>query len=140
MGAEASERPRPQPDPITRPFWNACARRRLCFQTCTACGARWLPASVVCPRCWSDAIVWREAIGTGTVFSFTVYHRAYHPAFEPLLPYIVAVIELTEGPKLVSNVLDIAPDRLRVGAPVRLDFLDLGDIALPVFRPAARGD
>jgi len=130
-------RPLPHPDEVTRPFWDACARRVLCFQQCDACAHRWLPASVVCPRCWSDATTWVEASGRGTVFSFAVYHRAYHPAFKALLPYVVALIELAEGPRLISNVVGVAPERINVGMAVRLSFDDSGEMALPVFHPAA---
>jgi len=68
-----------------------------------------------------------------------VYHRAYHPAFEPLLPYVVAVIELEEGPRLVSNIVGIPPQEIQVGMPVHVEFLAAGDTALPVFRPVAGG-
>jgi uncharacterized OB-fold protein len=133
--AEA-RRPAPQPDDVTRPFWEACARRVLCFQQCAACGYRWLPASVVCPRCWTPGGEWVKASGAGTVFSFAVYHRAYHPAFKPLVPYVVGVIELAEGPRLVSNIVGAAPGDIRVGMPVSLEFLDADGVVLPVFRLA----
>lgn len=132
-------RPVPRPDDVTRPFWEACGRRVLCFQQCTACGHRWLPASVVCPRCWVSDTQWTPASGHATVFSFAVYHRVYHPAFKALLPYVVAVIELAEGPQLVSNVVGIAPQDVRVGMPVRLTFIEVEGVALPVFRPGERG-
>lgn len=136
---EQTRRPLPQPDELTRPFWEACARRELRFQQCVACGHRWLPATGVCPRCWNAEAEWVRASGDGTVFSFAVYHRAYHPAFKALLPYVVAVIELAEGPRLVSNIIGAAADRIRVGMPVYLDFLDVDGAALPVFRLAAGG-
>ena len=134
--AVAAERPRPRPDDVTRPFWEACERRTLCFQQCTECGHRWLPASVVCPRCWFEPTVWIESGGAGIVFSFAVYHRAYHPAFESLLPYVVAVIELTEGPRLISNLIDVSPDQVHVGMAVCLSFMNISGAVLPVFRPA----
>jgi len=133
-----AERPVPRPDEVTHPFWKACARGALCFQECGECGHRWLPASVVCPRCWSERATWVESAGHGTVFSFAVYHRPYHPAFEPLLPYVVAVIELAEGPRLISNVVGIAAGDVCVGMPVRLEFVNLDGTVLPVFRPAPR--
>ena len=136
--AEVS-RPLPQPDDVTRPFWEACTRRTLCFQQCPACGHRWLPASAVCPRCWAAHTEWIPARGGGTVFSFAVYHRAYHPAFTPLLPYVVGVIELAEGPRLVSNIVGAAPQDIRVGMPVLLEFLAIEEVALPVFRLAGGG-
>ncbi len=80
-----------------------------------------------------------RAGGEGTVFSFAVYRRAYHPAFKPLLPYVVAVIELAEGPRLVSNVVGVQPEDVRVGMRVRLEFRETEGIPLPVFRPRSGG-
>jgi len=137
--AETS-RPVPQPDDVTRPFWDACARRELRFQQCDHCGCQWLPPSVVCPRCWAADTRWVRATGEGTVFSFGVYRRAYHPVFKPLLPYVVAVIELAEGPRLVSNVVSVRPEDVHVGLHVRLEFQETDGVALPVFRPAGGGD
>ncbi len=128
--------PLPKPDAVTQPFWDACRERKLCFQQCDSCGHRWLPPSVVCPRCWTAFFTWVPAAGTGAVFSFAVYHRAYHPAFKRLVPYVVAVIELSEGPRLVSNIIEAAPHELRVGMAVRLEFRDTDGLPLPVFRPA----
>ena len=132
-------RPVPTPDAVTAPFWEGCLRGELRVQACGACGARWLPASVVCPRCWSDAIAWIRAAGSGTVVTFAVYHRAYHEAFRPLLPYVVAVVELAEGPRLVSNIVGVPPDRVRIGLPVRVEFEPIEGTALPVFRPVDEG-
>jgi len=131
----ATRRRVPDPDDVTRPFWEACARRELVYQRCTGCAHRWLPASVVCPRCWSESPRWIRARGDATVFSYAVYHRAYHPAFKSLVPYVVAVIELGEGPRLVSNVVGIHPRDVGVGMPVRLDFQEVEGGLLPVFRP-----
>jgi uncharacterized OB-fold protein len=78
--------------------------------------------------------------GEGTVVTFAVYHRSYHPAFRPLVPYVVAVVELAEGPRLVSNIVGVAPERVRVGMPVRVEFQSVGEAALPVFRPVGEGD
>jgi hypothetical protein len=133
-------RPAPVPDAITAPFWEGCAQRELRIQECRACRFRWLPGSVVCPHCWSDAVTWVASAGDGTVVTFAVYHRSYHPAFQPLVPYVVAVVELAEGPRLVSNVVGVAPERVRVGMRVRVGFQSIGETALPVFRPVEEGD
>lgn len=133
-------RPAPVPDAVTAPFWEGCARRELRVQACGACRFRWLPGSVVCPRCWSDAVEWVATAGEGTVVTFAVYHRSYHPAFQPLVPYVVAVVELAAGPRLVSNVVGVAPEHVRVGMPVRVEFQSAGDTALPLFRPVGEGD
>lgn len=125
----------PDSDDVTRPFWEACGRRELVYQRCAGCAHCWLPASVVCPRCWGVNPEWVQARGDATVFSYAVYHRAYHPAFEALVPYVVAVIELGEGPRLISNVVDIPPEAVTVGMTVRLDFQEVEGGLLPVFRP-----
>lgn len=135
-----AERPTPSPDGVTAPFWEGCARHELRLQECGACRARWLPASVVCPRCWSEAVAWAPAAGAGVVVSFVVYRRSYHPAFRPLVPYVVAVVELTEGPRLVSTIVGVPPEQVRVGMAVRVEFQPVGESTLPVFRPAGAGD
>ncbi len=135
---ESKRRPLPEPDEVTSPFWEGCAARTLRFQCCRLCGRNWLPPSVVCPRCWCDEIDWVEASGKGEIFSFAVYRRTYHPAFPP--PYVVAVVELAEGPRLISNIVDASPEELCIGMPVALEFLAAGDALLPVFRPAKKGD
>ncbi len=84
--------------------------------------------------------MWVEASGAGTVFTYAVYRRAYHPAFKPLIPYAVAVIELAEGPRLISNVVDVPVEEIHVGMEVRLTFIDAGTATLPVFRPAKAGE
>lgn len=132
--------PVPQPDAVTRPFWDGCARRELLYQQCGRCAHRWLPPSVACPRCWADDVDWARASGEATVFSFAVYRRAYHPAFAASLPYVVAAVELAEGPRLLSNVVGAPPEKLRVGTRVRLEFEERNGAVLPVFRPLAGGD
>ena len=129
-------RPTPTPDAITAPFWEGCRRHELRIQQCEVCRFRWLPAAVVCPRCWSDTVTWTASAGEGTVVSFAVYHRSYHAAFAPLVPYVVAVVELAEGPRLISNIVDTPPERIAVGAPVRVEWAPVGEAVLPVFRPA----
>lgn len=132
-------RPTPRPDPVTAPFWEGCARGELRIQACADCGARWLPGSVVCPRCWSQAVQWAPASGDGTVVSYAVYRRAYHEAFRPLLPYVVAVVELVEGPRLVSTIVGVPPEAVRVGLAVRVEFETVEGAVLPVFRPVPDG-
>lgn len=134
----AAPRPTPNPDPVTAPFWEGCARGELRIQTCADCGARWLPASVVCPRCWGEALRWTPAAGEGTIVTYAVYRRAYHEAFRPRLPYVVAVVELAEGPRLVSTIVGVPPEEVRIGLAVRVEFEPIEGAVLPVFRP--RGD
>jgi uncharacterized protein len=107
----------------------------LRVQRCRACGNAWLPPREACPECLSPDPAWEEASGRGTVVSWVVYHKAYHDAFRDRVPYNVAVVELEEGARLITNVA--APnDSLRVGMPVRLAPEEDFGLTLPRFAPA----
>lgn len=88
----------------------------------------------MCPRCWSDRLDRHHLSGDGEVATFTVYRQQYHPDFPP--PYVIAVIALREGPRMVSNVVACAPEAVRIGMPVRLRWQQRGDRMLPLFAPA----
>jgi uncharacterized OB-fold protein len=95
----------------------------------------WFPPAGICPHCLSDDTGWQQVSGRGRVYSFVVFHRAYHPAFE--LPYVVAVVELDEGPRLLSNIVDVEPQRIRCGMHVVVKFEDRSpEISVPKFSPA----
>lgn len=134
VGSDTPAPPAPQPDALTRPFWEACRRRVLEVCACASCGHLFLPPGPRCPRCWSAQLEPRAVSGEGSVFSFVVYRRTYHPAIPA--PYVVALVELVEGPRLISNVVGCAPEAVRVGMPVRVRFDDAGDFTLPRFEPA----
>lgn len=134
MASTTPEPPVPEPDALTRPFWEACSRHTLEVCACTGCGHLFLPPGPCCPRCWSPRITSRRASGRGRVESFTVYRRTYHPG-KPA-PYIVALIALDEGPRLVSNVVGCAPAAVEVGLRVRVRFTPAGAFVLPLFEPA----
>lgn len=105
---------RPDIDSINRPHWEGLAQGELRFQQC-ACGHRWLPARAQCPCCLGDSWQWVAAAGGGRILSWVVYHHAYHPAFKERVPYNVALVELDEGPRLMTNIRGpneaLAPDR-----------------------------
>ena len=115
-------------------YWAALAAGRLTFQRCRACRNAWLPARDECPKCWSPEWAWEEASGAGHVVSWVVYHVAFDKRFEERLPYNVAVVELAEGPRLVTNLIKIPPggDDL-IGRPVSLVIQQDFDRALPRF-------
>lgn len=129
--------PQPEPDSLTRPFWDACGQGRLEVSACRACGHVFLPPGPRCPRCWSGDIAARAASGEGTVHTFAVYRRTYHPALPA--PYVVAVIALAEGPRIVSSVTGCAPEEVRIDMPVRVRFEKAGAFMLPRFAPADAG-
>lgn len=102
---------------------------------CQACGHVFLPIGPVCPRCWCDQLGRRALSGLGEVATFTVYRHQYHPGFPP--PYVIALIALREGPRMISNIVGCAPEAVRVGMAVRVRFEARGERQLPLFVPAA---
>jgi uncharacterized OB-fold protein len=121
-------------DPIAEPFWRAAADHRFLLQLCTACGKHQFYPRPFCLQCGSWDINWVDACGSGTVYSFTTVRRQISPDFCP--PYIVAVVELEEGPRVLTNIVDGA---CGIGDRVRLVWKDR-DAAppLPLFTPAPR--
>jgi uncharacterized OB-fold protein len=130
------DKPLPAIDEDGAPYWEACRQGRLTAQRCAACGhLRW-PPSVLCPRCLALEHAWVTLSGRGTIYSFIVVHRPQHPAFFADAPYNVAIVELEEGIRLHTNVLDCANEDLRIGLPVEVVFVKVNDeVTLPKFRP-----
>jgi len=130
--------PLPVPTPETRPFWEAARRHELSVQRCRACGHHFFYPRAVCPHCLADEVEWRRVSGRGTVHTFTVVHRGQRN-FPLPTPYVIAIVELAEGPRLMTNLVGIEPDpaKIRIGLPVEVVFEDVSaDVALPRFRPA----
>ena len=130
------EKPLPAVTEDGAPYWEGCRQGQLRAQRCTACGhIRW-PPSALCPRCLADGTEWRALSGRGTVYSFIVVHRPQHPAFFGDAPYNVATVELDEGIRLHTSVVDCANDTLAVGMAVEVVFDRVNDeVTLPRFRP-----
>ncbi len=130
-------KPLPKVNADTRQFWDGCKSHELRFQKCKDCGhIRW-PASIICPLCHSDNTKWIVASGKGKVFTFVVYHEAYHPAFEADLPYVVAIVELEEGPHFLTNIVGCNPGEVRCEMPVQVIWEDVtAEFSLPKFKPA----
>jgi uncharacterized protein len=133
----------PRPSTESQAFWDACARHELVMQRCGSCGRFWFPPSNRCQHCWSDDFAWQPLSGRATVHAFTVYHRAYAAELADQLPYVVAVVEVEEGPRLITNVVGCDPDDVHVGMAVEVtydDLLDAGEdtpaVSLHAFRPA----
>jgi uncharacterized OB-fold protein len=129
-------KPLPEITPAMRPFWEAARQHELVVQRCTACGAHRFPARDICSRCLSRDAEWVRSAGRGTVFSWAVMHQVYHPGFAGDVPYALVVIELDEGTRLVSNLVDCPVDAIRAGMGVEVVFDDVTpDVTLPKFRP-----
>jgi len=136
----AYAKPLPQVTPEMKPFWDAARRHELVVQRCTGCGTHRFPARDICSRCLSRDAAWIPVTGRGSVFSWAIMHQVYHPGFAAEVPYAVVVIELDEGARLVSNLVDCAPADIRAGMPVEVVFDDVApDVSLPKFRPRRSG-
>ena len=126
----------------TRGFWEGTLAEELRVQVCGACGAKQLPGGPCCSSCLSQELRWEKASGRGTVFSFTIVRHPFHPAFAEQLPYVVADVQLDEGPIMISTVTDVPADEVRIGMPVEVWFdAPVEDafhtqLRLPKFRPA----
>lgn len=119
--------------PLTAPYWDALDAGRLDFQRCEGCGNAWLPPREECPRCLGAAWRWEAASGRGRVISWVVYHVALHEAFASRLPYNVAVVELEEGPRLITNLVGLDGRDVRIEAPVELVVEREGGLAMARF-------
>lgn len=128
-------RPLPLMEGLAREFYEWCSRGELRFQRCKGCGTfRHIPREL-CAECGSFDWEWARSTGEGTVFSYTIVARALHPAFARATPYAAVVVELQEGVRILSNVVDCAPEALRIGMPVRVDFeRQTDEVTVPVFR------
>jgi uncharacterized OB-fold protein len=131
-------KPIPVPSAESQAYWDGLRDRKLLMPRCDACGKYWFPPSLLCPHCNATNWTWTSTSGRGRIFSYVIYHRIYHPGFADEVPYAVAVIELDEGPRMVSNVIGIAPDKLACDLRVQVVYQPITDtITLPKFKPAA---
>jgi uncharacterized OB-fold protein len=130
----AKPRPAPVPDFESEPFWAATLEDRLVVQHCTRCDHRQLYGRSRCTNCHADTLEWIDASGLGTVYSRTVIHQNPTRSFRHLLPLVVALVDLDEGPRMMTNVVGSEPDEVVLGARVRVRFEHASDgAALPLF-------
>jgi uncharacterized protein len=127
-------KPLPKPTPTSRPYWDAARRHELSLQRCAACRAFIYYPRERCPHCFSDRLSWERVSGRGKVYSYTVVRRASSRAFPE--PYVLAIVELDEGPRMTTNI-DAAPENVKVGMPVTVQFDDVTpEHTLVKFKPA----
>ena len=131
-------RPLPSPNPLTAPYWDAAAHGEFKLPRCEACGQFHFYPRATCPHCRSPRLAWHPASGNGEVYSYTVVHRAPSKGFEALVPYVIAVIALDEGPHMMTRLVDVIPQDVRIGLKVQVQFdQPQEEVRLPVFRPRA---
>ncbi|GAA2324622.1 hypothetical protein Scani_68760 [Streptomyces caniferus] len=144
----------PEVDAFTRPYWDAAAEGRLLLRRCRAegCGAAHHYPREFCPYCWSEDVGWEQATGRATLYTWSVVHRNDLPPFGERVPYVAAVVDLVEGPRMMTEIIDCPDSDLRIGMPLGVHFRGSesgggsagegagegagGRLAVPVFRPA----
>ena len=130
----------PTPTPETKPFWDAAREHRLALPWCLACGKPHFYPRGFCPHCFAWHLEWRDASGRGAVHTFVITHKPAR-GYEDQVPYVIAVIELEEGPRMLSNLRTAetpSPENVRIGMPVEVVFDDVtAEVTLPRFRPVA---
>lgn len=129
------QRPMPALEGMTAEFYDFCSKGELRFQRCEDCGVWRHVPRLMCADCGSWQWEWIESSGRGHLFTWTVVHRPMHPAFSDKLPYAPVVIELEEGVRMVSWVLDCPPEKLKRGMLVKVSFERVDEsLCLPMFR------
>ena len=125
------KRPLPRPTAETRNFWDGCASGVLRYQRCARCGTVQLIPRTLCAHCHDAALEWHASTGYGRILSHTTVHRAPTPAFREEAPYVIALIDMDEGFRLMTNVAGGAAAPLAIGARVRIGFREVEGVALP---------
>ncbi|MFF3512527.1 Zn-ribbon domain-containing OB-fold protein [Streptomyces sp. NPDC002573] len=124
----------PDIDAFTRAYWDAAAEGRLLIRRCSACARAHHYPREFCPYCWSEDVTWERASGRAALHTWSVVHRNDLPPFAERTPYVAAVVDLAEGPRMMTEVVECAQDRLRVGMALEAAFRE----GVPVFRPPGR--
>ncbi|MBL7500032.1 OB-fold domain-containing protein [Frankia sp. CNm7] len=122
----------------TAPWWDAARRGELLIRRCGDCRKAHLYPRPFCPACWSENVTWERAAGTGTLYTWSEVRANDLPPFKGRVPYIAAIVDLDEGPRLETNIVGVTEAELAIGMPVKVDFQtdDEADLTVPVFRPA----
>lgn len=126
----------PEADEFTRTYWDAAADGRLLLRRCGApgCGRAHHYPREFCPHCWSEDVRWEEASGRATLYTWSVVHRNDLPPFGERTPYVPAVVDLAEGPRMMTEVVECAEKDLQVGMGLEVVFREGGGVVVPVFR------
>ncbi|MGW2862349.1 Zn-ribbon domain-containing OB-fold protein [Streptomyces sp. NPDC001205] len=127
----------PEADAFTRPYWDAAAEGRLLIRYCADCDRHHHYPREFCPYCWSENVEWRPASGRATLYTWSVVHRNDLPPFGARVPYVAAVVDLAEGPRMMTEVVDCPHEGLRIGMELRVAFRTGADdgVSVPVFCP-----
>ena len=125
----------PSPKPGTTQYWEACKRHELLIQECSQCGTKQFYPRTICSSCSATELQWVQASGSGTVVTWTVVRHPVSPAYAADIPYVIALIELDEGPTMMAQIVDCEPESVQSGMLVDVCFEDwTEEITIPNFR------
>jgi uncharacterized protein len=127
----------PTPEGDTIAFWDAAKEERLLIKHCLDCGEYTYYPRPFCPKCWSPNLEWHEASGNATLYTWSVIYSNDQPPFRDRVPYVAAIVDLEEGPRMITNVVDTEFDDLEIGMALTVVFRPISDdFTIPVFIPA----
>ncbi len=132
------QKPLPKATPDTEPFWQGCKEGKLTLPRCGDCNLLHYYPRAICPHCWSRSLTWEELSGKGTLYSYVISHRPA-PGFQEETPYAIAIVELDEGPRMMTNLtgVDQTPESLVLDMPLEITFEDVTeDVTMFKFQPA----
>lgn len=133
------KRPLPLPTTDTKPYWEACARHEFIIPRCRSCGKHFFYPRSLCPNCMSTDLEWVKASGRGKVYSFSVVQHPFRPEWKDAVPYVAALVDLEEGPRMSTNIVGCKPEEVKIDMPVEVVFEDLvPGVAVPKFKPSSR--
>ena len=138
-GTKQYEKPLPEPRPETQIYWDACKRHELTLPKCRSCDRFFFYPRAVCPHCMSQDIEWVKSSGRGKVWTFSAHHLGPTKAYVGEPPHVVAIVDMDEGCKMMSNIVGCSPEDVSIGMEVKVVFDDVTDeITLPKFKPIAK--
>ena len=130
------KKPLPQPTPWSQPFWEGCKRHELLVQKCQDCQKIIFYPKLFCPQCLSSNLEWIKASGRGKIYSYMGVYSYQPTEFDDDLPYVVVIVELEEGVRMMSNIIGCSPEKVQCDMPVEVVFDDLTEeFTLPKFKP-----
>jgi uncharacterized OB-fold protein len=134
----AYRKPIPIPTPESERYWQGCKQHELWLRFCNSCSKPYFYPRDICPMCGGRDVTWKQMSGNGSIYTFAIVQRAPTPGFAEDVPFVNAIVELDEGPRMLASMVDIEPDpaKVKVGMPVQVTFEDITEeISLPKFRP-----
>ena len=133
---EQDKKPLPSPNVASRAYWEGCKRHELLLPRCRSCGAYHFFPRFFCVKCASSDLEWVKASGRGEIYTFSILERAGMPAFAAETPYVLSLVQLDEGVRLMTNIVECPPDKVKIGMKVQAVFEDVTEeITLPKFKP-----